>query len=1043
MAMRLLASGATRGRAALLLTPVRQRFFAILSAALVPLVLHADIDVLTNRYDAARTGANLRETALTASNVTVNRFGKLYSHPVKGAVYAQPLHVSGVTINGTSRDVLYVATMEDRVYAFDAASSSPTPLWSRDFTSPPSVTPVPITDLVGPNLNIVGNVGVQGTPVIDKATNSLYLVARTKENGSYVQRLHALDLVTGAEHTGSPVKIAAAVLGNAGDSTVTASGRVITFDPKMHVQRAGLALVNGVVIVSWAAHEDATPSHGWIIGFNSSTLARVGAFAVTPDDYGGGIWQGGRAPAIDAAGNVYIATGNGKWDGTRNYGDSLLKFTVSRSGLALTDYFTPGNESQLSSLDNDLSGSGFTLLPGTNLLIGGGKEGVLYLLNSQQLGHKVSNDTQIVQKIPVGGGHVMGGAVFWASPNAGSLVYNWSENDALTAYRLSGGRLLLPAYAEGQVVSPGHPGGSLTLSANGSTANTGIVWASMPTSQDNLHGLEAGILRAFNAETLAELWTSEQNSGRDRLGTLMKFVPPLVVNGKVFLPNQDGAVAVYGLLPAGFSVSVSPASRVIPPGASGTFSVTVSPVNGFTGSVALSATGQPSGTTVQFSPASLAAGSTATMTVSVPASATSGFAVTVKGTSGTLTQSATPVTVSVTSASARAEPIGIDFVGSGTSVMGTAESAGVVAQTHWNSAAGATRSTPLALMDGSGASSGASTTWSSNGTWATPITEQAGNARMMRGYLDTTSTSTTTVQVEGLTSRTYDVYVYTDGDNKGYARTAGYTISGPGITTTTIQATDAANTNFSSVFTRASNSAGNYVRFTITGSGFAVSAAPIAPDSGSRRAPINGIQIVPVNRASIGIDFVGSNATRMATGETAGVIPRAAWNSAAGAARSTRLSLVDDKGALSGATVTWSAAGNWQTPITDQAGNARMMKGYIDTTTTSTSTVTVAGLARGTYDVYVYVDGDNATYVRTGTYALAVTGGSTTSKTATDPANTNFSSTFTQASNSSGNYVRFSFTGSGFTLSAKGLSGGNTTLRAPVNGIQIVPAATP
>jgi hypothetical protein len=617
--------------------------FAIAVTGSVPTALQAQIDVATNRYDRARSGANLKETKLTAANVNVNQFGKLYSYPVDGAVYAQPLYLTGVTIGASVRNVLYVVTMNDKAYAFDADSPSPSPLWMTDFTNPPAVTAVPIGDIATGG-NIYRNVGIEGTPVIDRATGTLYLVARTKENGSYVQRLHALDITTGKAKSGSPVTISAKLPGTAPDSTVDGSGRVITFNPKMHQQRPALALSNGVVLVAWAGHEDIPPYHGWIMGFDATTLAPVGVFLVSPDAYGGGIWQGGRAPTLDAAGNAYFATGNGKWDGVRNFGDSLLKFSVSRSGLTLVDYFTPGNEATLNINDDDLSGSGFTLLPGTNLLLGGGKEGVLYLVNADNLGHQVANDTQIVQKIAVNGGHVMGGPVYWNSPTAGPLVYNWSEDDVLVAYRLSGGRLTTP-YAQGQVRSPGHPGGSLTISANGSAANTGVVWASIPTSQNAKHILAAGILRAFDAQTLQEIWTSEQNPTRDRVGTLIKFVPPVVANGKVYMASHDNAVAVYGILPADFNLSVTPSSRTIPAGGSETFSVAVAAVNGFSGRVDLSASGAPTGTTMTFSPQSVTGAGVATLTIAVPAgAAASTFTVTVTGTSGTRVHSA-PVVV--------------------------------------------------------------------------------------------------------------------------------------------------------------------------------------------------------------------------------------------------------------------------------------------------------------------------------------------------------------------------------------------------------------
>jgi hypothetical protein len=538
---------------------------AVIAIALLvstPGSLYAQIEVPTNRYDDGRSGVNRRETTLTAANVNVKQFGKLYSYPVDGSVYAQPLYLANVMIAGAVHNVVYIATMKDKVYAFDADSASPSPLWMRDFTNPPSVTAVPITDIALAK-NIWREVGIEGTPVINRnpdGTRTLYLVARTKESTpsgiKYVQRLHALDIRTGAERAGSPVTITASVSGTAPDSTPGNGGQVITFNPKMQQQRAGLAVTKGVVLIAWGSHEDLLPYHGWIMGYNAATLARVGVFAVSPDYGMGGIWQGGRAPTIDAAGNAYFATGNAIWDGTRNYGDSLLKFKVSTSGLVLDNYFTPWDEHSLYLNDDDLSGSGFTLLPeaftgltGRELLFGGGKEGVLYLIDATNLGKKVRDDTQIVQKFATNGGHVMGGPVFWNSSSKGPRVYNWSEDDYLRAYEFTNGKVQELTSAAGPVLSPGHPGGSLTITANGSTAGTGIVWASIPTTADAKYYLRPGILRAYNADTLQQIWTSEQNGARDRVGTLIKFVPPLVVHGKVYMASHDGFVHVYGLLP--------------------------------------------------------------------------------------------------------------------------------------------------------------------------------------------------------------------------------------------------------------------------------------------------------------------------------------------------------------------------------------------------------------------------------------------------------------------------------------------------------------
>ncbi|HEY7595385.1 MAG TPA: hypothetical protein VH969_19700, partial [Actinophytocola sp.] len=681
--------------------------------------------------------------------------------------------MTGVTIAGATHNVLYVATMNDKLYAFDADSASPSPLWMQDFTNPPSVTPVPITDITAPNLNIIGNVGIQSTPVIDQASGTMYLVTKTKEGSAYFQRLHAIDVTSGQERPGSPVAITGSVPGTAPDSTMGPDGPVVSFDPKMQGQRAGLALVNGVILIAWGSHEDLPPYHGWIMAFDATTLANVGVFAVTPDVYGGGVWQGGRAPTIDANGYVYYTTGNGDWDGTRNFGDSLMKFRANLSGLTLVDYFTPGNEAKLSIDDDDLSGSGFTLLPGTNLLLGGGKEGVLYLLDSDRLGGKVLNDTQIAQRLPMLGGHVMGGPVLWTSPASGPLVYNWSEDDVLKAYRLSNGRLITPPFAQGEAVSPGHPGGSLAVSANGSTAGTGIVWASMPTSQDGMHGLVAGMLRAYNAETLQQLWTSEQNPARDRVGTLMKFVPPVVANGRVYVPSYGSQVNVYGLLPPDFDVASGPGGLTIAPGGTGTFLVSVTGLGGFADVVNLGATGQPAGTTVIFSPSSVAGTGSSTMTVTAAADAPTGSSwVTVSGTSGDRVRSGSPMVVNVNSLSAGLGPIGIDFTGSTPVRMSASEVAGAVPISNWNTAAGAASTTPLALVDATGTATGGTVTWTANSVWMLPTTDHAGDRRMMKGYLDSTNTSTTTVSVARLVPRTYDVYVYVDGDNRAFDRPA-------------------------------------------------------------------------------------------------------------------------------------------------------------------------------------------------------------------------------------------------------------------------------
>ena len=1021
----------------------------LLAAAIVtaPESGRAQVNVLANRYDNARTGANLQETVLNTFNVNVNQFGRLYSYTVDGAIYAQPLYVSGLTIAGARHNVLFVATMNDKVYAFDADAAG-APLWSRDFTNPANgITAVPVSDIVGSNsLNVVGNVGVESTPVIDLSSATMYLVARTKENGNYVQRLHALDITTGSEKSGSPVTITATISGTASDAV---NGQ-LSFDPKMHNQRASLALTNGVVLISWGSHEDDMPYHGWIIGYDAATLQQVGVLCMTPNGSEGGIWQSGRAPAIDSAGYAYFLTGNGDWDGTKEFGDSVIKVKVTTKGLSIVDWFTPDDQSVLDSGDIDLGSTGAMLIPGSNVLVAGGKESILYLLNSNNLGHEASGNSQIIQTIAVNGSHFKGGPAFWNSPG-GPLVYNWAQKDVLRAYHFNGTNFDAGVYAAGNVVSPGSPGGSLTVSANGGASGSGIVWAELSTSESGNHGTVAGVLRAFNAETLQELWNSELSPARDRLGTLVKFVAPVVVNGKVYAVTYDNALAVYGLLPGvptspDFNISGTTTATVAA-GGTAAYSVSVAALNGFTGTVTLSVSGLPSGATASFNPASINSSGSSTLQVATTASTPTGtYSLTITGTSGSDVHSYT-AQLTVSPAGSAATAISIDFVGKGT-VMGSSEVAGVVAKAHWNSATGAASTQALALVDENGAATGASVTWTSDNTWSTSIADTPGNARMMKGYLDTPNLNPTVVNVTGLPASAtgYDVYVYVDGDNPGALRTATYQISGPGITTSSITGTDAASTNFSGTFTQTGSGPGNYIKFTVNASTFTITATPGTSTDSYRRAPLNGIQIVPAAGTApvakaIGINFVGKG-TAMGSSETAGVVAKAHWNSATGAASTQALALVDENGTATGASVTWTSDNTWSTTIADTPGNARMMKGYLDTSNLNPTTVTVSGLPASAtgYDVYVYIDGDNPGALRTATYQISGPGITTSSITATDAASTNFSGTFTQTGSGPGNYIKFTINASGFTLTATPGTSTDSYRRAPLNGIQIVPS---
>ena len=311
---------------------------------------HAQFPVSMNRYDRAATGSDPYEHILKPSNVNPSAFGKLYSYQVNGAVYAQPLYLADVPIAGHgSVNVLYVATMNDKLYALNADKPG-TPLWVRSFVpARTGFSPIPIIDITNCNdLNIVGNVGIEGTPAIDAASNALFLVARTRENGRYFDRLYKVDVRTGKD-LARPIAIEAGVPGAAKD----ALDGVLRFDPKSSNQRASLALVGGAVIIAWGSHEDLPPYHGWVIAYDAQTLRQRGAWCVTPDGAAGGVWQSGRGPAVDESDNIYFETGNGDWDGRRNFGTSLVKLNLTGSGLEAQDYFTPADYQQLNDHDAD------------------------------------------------------------------------------------------------------------------------------------------------------------------------------------------------------------------------------------------------------------------------------------------------------------------------------------------------------------------------------------------------------------------------------------------------------------------------------------------------------------------------------------------------------------------------------------------------------------------------------------------------------------------------------------------------------------------
>jgi hypothetical protein len=508
------------------------------------------VDVLTQHNDTGRTGTTLHETTLNTTDVNVKTFGKLFTRPVDGQIYAQPLYVSALHIphKGT-HNVVFVATMHNSVYAVDADDPrASTPLWQVTLGASIPITNADFGGRYGPYRDISVEIGIVSTPVIDRATDTIYVLAANRDSdGRYVHRLHALDLGTGAEKFGGPVGTQGSVPGRG----VSSLDGIVTFDNKQQVQRAGLLLANGLVYVAFGGYADTDPYHGWIFAYDARTLQRRAIFNDTPNGAEGGIWQAGWGPAADASGHVYVATGNGDWDASRreaNYGDSYLKLSPT---LAVDDWFTPWNQADLLD-DQDLGATGLMLIPGSRLLVGGDKQGTLYLLRQDAMGHyNRHGDTQIVQRFQATKGPIHGGTVFWDGPS-GAQVYVWSANDGLKAFSLSSGIFQTTPASQSTVTIPpnGFPGGMLALSANGSTAGSGIVWALCPYSGDASTGAASGILRAFDASDVSkELWNSRQDASRDDVGTFAKFNTPTIANGKVYVPTFSGYLAVYGLLP--------------------------------------------------------------------------------------------------------------------------------------------------------------------------------------------------------------------------------------------------------------------------------------------------------------------------------------------------------------------------------------------------------------------------------------------------------------------------------------------------------------
>src|SRR5271170_3116156 len=514
--------------------------------AMVFLALAAPVQgqVVTSQYDNGRSGATLNEKILTPENVNSKQFGKLGAFQVDGAVYAQPLFLPGVEVPGKgAHNVLFVATEHDTVYAFDAERPGDAPLWQVSLLDKQQgATPVATRDVQCPFIQ--PEVGITSTPVIDRKSGTLYVLARSKVSrafgtNEYFQHLHALAITTGVEKFGGPKLITASVPGRAKDAV---NGEV-RFNALRENPRASLLLVDGAVLLTWASSCDIEPYHGWVMAYDAETLAQKAVLNVTPDGREGGIWESDTGPGVDASGNIFVPTGNGTFDvdsGGRDYGDSLLKLGLEKASIVIRDSFTPYDQAAMNEDDADLGSSGPLLLPDQpgahrHLLLQPTKAGMLYMIDRDQLGKFHKDGNAIVQEMKLAGSGY-GAMAYW-----NRHVFFAANDDFLRDFELDNGTIRPHKSANVRFMNPG---ATPTISSNG-VAN-GIVWAVATKTWDG-HDQPA-ILYAFDAKDVGRtLYTSEENSARDRAGLATRFVIPVVVNGRVYV-GVRAEVEVYGLL---------------------------------------------------------------------------------------------------------------------------------------------------------------------------------------------------------------------------------------------------------------------------------------------------------------------------------------------------------------------------------------------------------------------------------------------------------------------------------------------------------------
>jgi hypothetical protein len=499
-------------------------------------------DVTTYHNDVARTGQNLSETTLTPANVNSSNFGKIGFLSVDGRVDGQPLYVSSLTVSGTKHNVLFAVTEHVSVYAFDADTGAQ--LWH---VSALAQGENPSDD--HGCFQITPEIGITSTPVIDRQQGSngaIYIVAMSKDgSGQYHQRLHALDITSGAELFGGPMEIKASYPGTG----VNSSNGAVLFDPGQYAERVGLLLLNGNIYLGWTSHCDQPPYTGWLMAYDASTLAQSSVLNVTPNGSGGSVWMSGTGMAADSTGNIYFLDANGTFDTTldasgfpnqQDFGNSFMKVSTS-NGLTVADYFAVDNTVAESNVDGDLGSGGALVLPDLtdasgqvrHLAVGAGKDANIYLVDRDAMGKFNPNSNNVYQEIT----GVLASSVFGMPAFFSGTIYYGAVGDSVKAFPISNAQIASSPSSR----TPGtfgYPGATPGISANG-TSN-GILWA--------VENSSPAVLHAYATSNLSqELYNSNQSGTRDNFGPGNKFITPTIVNGKVFVGTQNG-VAIFGLL---------------------------------------------------------------------------------------------------------------------------------------------------------------------------------------------------------------------------------------------------------------------------------------------------------------------------------------------------------------------------------------------------------------------------------------------------------------------------------------------------------------